>query len=341
MSDGNGAGATDLQGPLARMWRDVYKKAGEVAEARAQELLKYHVYVYGHTAQGGAGAETGPFVNESGDRMTGTLQFSGVDTVAGGAVRVFGSGAVAEARVYGAGNPAYAPGDTLTGGANDYGILFRPAVAMYLVGVRWYRTDAAPNPDAVRLWDSTAPGAPIWSAGALTEWNDAALGWHEHRFAAGTEIALVAARTYALTFHMPFDAAGGGRDQWFGAQHFYPVPDGGLAFVRNGQAAAGTFPNDAGVDCYTGIDGAFRTSIGPGDPAQSGAIRLPYGSEGAIAWRRTDGSGDHTLTVNGSDQLVFDGLPLGGGGGNTTMYTQTTSPTGATNSLWFNPSESA
>ena len=31
----------------------------------------------------------------------------------------------------------------------------------------------------------------------------------------------------------------------------------------------------------------------------------------------------------------------GGGTGNTTMYTQTTAPAGAANSLWFNPSEPA
>jgi hypothetical protein len=53
MADGVG---TEQLAPLARMWRAVYKKAAEVAEARAVELLKYHVYVYPHAAGGGGGA---------------------------------------------------------------------------------------------------------------------------------------------------------------------------------------------------------------------------------------------------------------------------------------------
>lgn len=58
MADGtsqDGAPApAELTGPLARMWRAVYRKAAEVAEARTVELLKYHVYVYRH------GGEAGP-----------------------------------------------------------------------------------------------------------------------------------------------------------------------------------------------------------------------------------------------------------------------------------------
>jgi len=52
---GAGAGAVAAVGPLQRMWRSVYKKAAEVAEARTQELLKYHVYVYPHGAGDGGG----------------------------------------------------------------------------------------------------------------------------------------------------------------------------------------------------------------------------------------------------------------------------------------------
>jgi hypothetical protein len=36
------------------MWRDVYAKAAAVAEEKTRELLKYHVYVYPHSAGGGA-----------------------------------------------------------------------------------------------------------------------------------------------------------------------------------------------------------------------------------------------------------------------------------------------
>lgn len=46
---------TEQVAPLARMWRSVYQKAAEVAEARTQELLKYHVYVYPHGGGGGGG----------------------------------------------------------------------------------------------------------------------------------------------------------------------------------------------------------------------------------------------------------------------------------------------
>lgn len=43
MANGNGV-ATDLQGPLAQMWRDVYRKAAQAAEARLAQLLAEHVY---------------------------------------------------------------------------------------------------------------------------------------------------------------------------------------------------------------------------------------------------------------------------------------------------------
>lgn len=42
---GGGPGVGAL-GPLAEMWRDVYRKAGAVAEQRTTDLLNYHVYVY-------------------------------------------------------------------------------------------------------------------------------------------------------------------------------------------------------------------------------------------------------------------------------------------------------
>lgn len=56
-----------LGGAVRTMWRSVYRKAAEVAEARARELLRDHVYQYPHSAGGGAGgggwvllAEIGP-----------------------------------------------------------------------------------------------------------------------------------------------------------------------------------------------------------------------------------------------------------------------------------------
>src|SRR5215467_1635454 len=151
MTDGNA---------LGRMWRDVYQKAASVADARTEEQLKYHVYAY-HPGGGGGGA--GPYVLKAGDTMTGTLNFQGPDTIAGGAIDVFGSGAVADARLYGPATPAYAPADVMTPTA-EYEQQFRADVATYLVAVRWYRGGGAfPTPSAVHLWDTTATGSPVWT----------------------------------------------------------------------------------------------------------------------------------------------------------------------------------
>src|SRR4051794_41643023 len=52
----SGAGVGAL-GPLQALWREVYRKAGEAAEARTADLLRYHVYVY-HPAAGPATTHT-------------------------------------------------------------------------------------------------------------------------------------------------------------------------------------------------------------------------------------------------------------------------------------------
>lgn len=49
---GGGADAAAVS-PLVRMWRTVYQKAADLAEQRARELLKEHVYVYPHGGGGG------------------------------------------------------------------------------------------------------------------------------------------------------------------------------------------------------------------------------------------------------------------------------------------------
>lgn len=77
----DGTGATGLVTPLARMWRTVYRKAAEVAEARTQELLKYHVYVYPHSAGGGGGGGGWVLLDELGPLAANTaspLAFAGV-----------------------------------------------------------------------------------------------------------------------------------------------------------------------------------------------------------------------------------------------------------------------
>ena len=54
----NGSAPSDLQGPLSSLWRSVYRKAGQVAEARTEQLLKEHAYLlHRDTAAAGGGAE--------------------------------------------------------------------------------------------------------------------------------------------------------------------------------------------------------------------------------------------------------------------------------------------
>lgn len=73
-----GGGVGGALGALTGMWREVYRKAAAVAEARAVDLLKDHVYQYQHGGAGGGGwvllAELGPL---SADTAS-PLAFSGV-----------------------------------------------------------------------------------------------------------------------------------------------------------------------------------------------------------------------------------------------------------------------
>lgn len=60
----------------------------------------------------------------------------------------------------------------------------------------------------------------------------------------------------------------------------------------------------------------------------------------ALAVRLSPDAGN-ALALRANGLFATDTTGGGGGTGNTTMYTQTTAPTGAANSLWFNPSETA
>lgn len=59
------------------------------------------------------------------------------------------------------------------------------------------------------------------------------------------------------------------------------------------------------------------TDIGGGiwTTASTGAIRLPAEGAGTIAWRNAANTADLPLAVDASDQLTFNGVALGGGGG--------------------------
>ena len=52
--DGQRQRALDLTGPLASLWRSVYRKAAALAETRAGELLRDHVYLFHRNGIGGA-----------------------------------------------------------------------------------------------------------------------------------------------------------------------------------------------------------------------------------------------------------------------------------------------
>lgn len=76
---------TALQGPLAQMWRTVYKKAADAAEARLAAQLDEHVYqahgrraltivIEGEASGDGGGEVEDLYVNETGDTMTGILK---------------------------------------------------------------------------------------------------------------------------------------------------------------------------------------------------------------------------------------------------------------------------
>ena len=324
MAGGNGV---DLTGPLAGMWRDVYRKAGEVAEGRTTEQLKSHVYVYHPNGAGGGGGGDGPFVDEVGDTMTGAL-----------IMRLPGPYDAGAQHAYGAATPAFTP--TLGSSGNyELGLRFRHPDGGDLVALRWFRASAtATAPPGLKLWDSTATAAPVWTApGAeLEPFLDPAVGWKVAVFA--TPPALVAGRDYVVSYAIT------AYDELWRAEGYTPVPDAPLVVVKSvASPVPDSYPGDNPPSNAYLLDPVVGQVVERPPAAHTGAIRLQNGDGGVIAWRNAANTGDHTLTVDASDQLVFDGVPLGAGGGtgNTTMFTQTGTPTGATNSLWFNPSESA
>ena len=99
----NGTPPAELSGPLAQLWRSVYRKAASLAETRTGELLRDHVYLF-HRRNLGVGEDTGPFVDEIGDTMSGTLHFHGENVDEEGAIRIVPFGASGtDVHAYGAG----------------------------------------------------------------------------------------------------------------------------------------------------------------------------------------------------------------------------------------------
>jgi outer membrane murein-binding lipoprotein Lpp len=244
----------------------------------------------------------GAYVDESGDTMTGVLAFQGAAVDSGGAITVTSPAAVVtDRRVYGPTSAALSP--TVGTSANEVGVRFSSTGALYLVAVRWYRHTGAAAPTDPKLWDSTSPATPVWSyTGVPPEWADAALGWKEHRIAAGTQPLLVAGRTYALS---GAKVANTGRSVAYGAG---AAPDSGIAFVAHVTGTvAGAYPPTTSTDSQL-LDVALRTTLSAPDPAACGAVRLPNGTLGAVAWRNAGNTADLALTANASNQLTFNGL---------------------------------
>lgn len=238
----------------------------------------------------------------TGGTMTGTINANGAAVDSGGALRVTsptGAGAT-DLNVF-----SDTPPISSFGGANEeQGVRFTVTGACYFVGARWYRVSGALiAPLSVRLWDTTNTAAPIWTVATPTEWSSASTGWREHRLAAGAQIPLVSGRTYVLTY-----TASSSGNQGVMLSHT-PTPDAGITWSANLMGAVGTYVTNTTPNAYP-ADPIIRTTLSSNAPSGSGAVRLPNGALGAVAWRNGADSGDLGLTVDGSDRLAFGGVPL-------------------------------
>jgi hypothetical protein len=375
----NGAGALDLQGPLAAMWRDVYRKAGRVAEARTTELLKAHTYAYPHTLD-----HSHPSTNTFIWRYSPNV-----------AMEDPGAGSFRVDDVFAAAT-AMAVSVTTDGGVDVQTVLasVRAGDQIYVqeeqAAANWARYTVAAAPTESATW-FLFPVTPVAAAGTVPSNNTPCLiqftlaggggggGGDEPGpyvdeagdTMTGTLVLVGAtADDTALAVRLPADgwprlrALSSGRLEWGPGGTTPPEvylegnAGPGLTFFGNvllpylvgadlGQESSGRFWGEiAGRELKLALDSSY-VRIGQlgtlAPPATTGAVRLR--NTAGISWRNGTNTADLGLTVDASNTLRFDGSPIGGGGGggtgNTTMYTQTTAPAGAANSLWFNPSESA
>jgi len=299
---GGGGLATD---PLADAKGDLFAAGGADAVGRLALGADGHVLTadsaqtlgvkWAAAAGGGGGLPT------TGGAMTGPIASGGSAVQAGGALVVTGPGATAtDAVLYGSSSPAFSP--ATTSASREYGLRFSSAAPQYLCAVRWYRSSVSAGATPIRaaLWDSTAPATPVWSTTALAGWADGATGWKEQRLPAGTQPLLVAGRTYVLSYTA--SAAGGSATRQL---TYTPVPDAGLTFATSlSNTTPGAYPATTQTDAY-GLDGGFRASLSPPDPAEAGALRLPNGLAGRVAWRDGADGADLSLTMDAGDRLAL------------------------------------
>jgi Domain of unknown function (DUF4082) len=254
-------------------------------------------------AAGGGGLDQATadtlYVNVSGDTMSGALTAPTV--LATGSLVVQGA-AGSPARVYGAGTASFTPNSI--GAANqEFGTAFSAAAGGSVTQIHWYRATAGQGaPTNFKLWDSTSTASPVWtaSAGDLAQWGTGT-GWQTATV--GTPYALVAGRTYVAAYTSGAAAASY-------TSGLTPAPDAGVTFVAHrNNPTGGQYPGSAQSFAYL-VD----VTVGqPADPAAAtGALRLRNAAN--VSWRNAGNTADLPLTVDASNQLTFNGVPLGAGG---------------------------
>jgi hypothetical protein len=200
-----------------------------------------------------------------------------------------------DANVYGAGSPA-ATWTAPALGATERGTRFQVTANTYLCAVRWYRATAGLTaPSTARLWDAAAPSTPVWSTTVLPAFADATVGWREQRLPAGTQYLLTPGLTYVLTVA----AVGTSQTQ---ANSYTPVGDTGVTFLAHVAGATGAMPTTTSANA-NGVDPGLRTNLSLPRPANTGALRLPNGQAGLVAWRDGSDGGDHGMTFDANDRL--------------------------------------
>jgi hypothetical protein len=119
---------------------------------------------------------------------------------------------------------------------------------------------------------------------------------------------------------------------------FYQHNTGTSAYLDNSLGHEARF-NVERLGTGTGGDGGGTADVTITTDASLTATEAPANTF-ALAARLSPDAGN-ALSLHANGLYSTDTGSGGGGTGNTTMYTQTSTPTGAANSLWFNPSESA